>query len=702
MSSVSLDTLGINAEQLQDIAGTEEFDALIEGLLAGKSPTEQDSIMEAIRAELADAVVEYDEMLEGAKEDEDRARDLDDDLGEQRAEEEQDELKDIIKFLEGEAEAAVTEAELEYRHMHYNTADDVSLSTSDFEDGETVFIESTANLMEVFEDTSADYEEGTDYNEDGKINYTDYEKFVQDQKTNMYDEYQDIFLALDPGFSVTNTEYSGNKVVFTVSNGEKTINYEINNISEGVHITFDSTDEHFMSESTYQAWPSELQKITYFGESLNSVYENLHQVGDEDKVGFVKGYKETVAGLESVVNEFVTTDKDVATEKVEKYVEMLFTYYNNTDSMTVEDIWTDIYADLGSLPQKQQSEILTALMFTIATSNDQETTSQLFSNQGTNIEDVLLQNKKLSPKEKMTVMFLESYIAPGYYGGGDAMWASPSKTPDGGFDGPAGTIFYYNEAGNIETMPDNKYAGYFADTQSTIKGMEMLLDSLKLVGWATDNGVINNTLDNLTGAKKVEDSGLVDVISGNTASAAASAILNINTDDVDGWNDGIDREPYRENLAAMLSLVQPGMTLEDLASQIITFLDSMDEDWVDDLASGFIYYLNQTAPDLVTSLMSVANFSTQIKGRIQNGQNEPERMQQALSIINSASQEAAGASKAAEYGMSAEEYEAAVKDALIELHGKEAIQNMENTADLTGFSYFDFDLNDLLDQIDEK
>lgn len=718
MSSVNLDTLGINVDELYDIAGTEEFTQLVESLLEGKSESERTAIMDAIRAELDEAVIEYEDMLDGAKDDEDRAREMDDDMGEQRAEEEQDELKDMIDFLEDNAETFVTDAENEYLKTHYSTSEDLMLTTSDFEDGDNVIIEATSNLEEIFEDTSEEYKEGTDYNQDGIVNYTDYELFTQDQKTAMYDNYQDIFLTLDPGFTVTNTEFSGDKVVYTVSNGDKTITYEIQNISEGVHIFFDSTEENFISESTYKSWPAELQKMTYFGDSLNSVYENEHPISDTEKLKYVTTYDDAIAGIPEVATHFGITSETII-GKTEEYFDMLYAYYNDSSgTATIEEIWSDIILDMSSMSSQEKSDTILLLCMTLAMKADQEHTMVFLAGAGSNIsaiENVLLEDGgPYSANEAMLVMFLETNLgAVGNYGG-TTMW-----------DPNNGKVLTYNGSGNLVVLDEN-----FGTAEQMQEYLDLYNDTLALIGWATNNGTATEVSEALQKNIDAEEStgGAGTVMTQEYLDALGKAASKFHPDAGDHLLDGIDEKEFQQGVTAAIQAmlgvtgsipVSEAGDFGDLSYYIdalIGYLTSGIKN-AGDIAAGVVYALDKACPDLFEAMMIAdPNLANTLRGII-NSENETDTapIEDALETLEDYEDDVEDAKKEAErakeieeeYGMTLEEYEAAVRDALIQIYGEDTIENIENMGSMMGMGavvsldYSSYDLNELQQQIED-
>lgn len=637
---VEISEFGVSIAELVQSMQDDKLLELLEDKLEGRSSTECQEIIAEVYEQLEAAVEDLKDIEEGLEEKEDEASEMDDEALEEKYEAEQDELDELMKQVRKYLPDALEAAYEEYALKNIESGDDISVSTVSYEDGDSVSVKATGGDVEVFEDEESDYDKNTDYDGDGFITARDYDAWKSEQQNKLFDgTYQNIFLLLDDQDVVQNVMYQNSSATVTVYNTQdnKTVTFEIEGLNKGVHVYFDFNNEGTISESVYKNWAEEFQKIAYFNDDANSLYERLHEESDEKRLEYIENYTDVVdsATFTQVFNAYTSGANETTVQEYTKAaLGKLYGVLNTTDNTTSTEIWAEIInEDLAGLSDQTVSDVINCVVMSVVIKGGEVYFKQLFGGSiPAMIENAFVADGPLSTQEKVTSMILE--------------------TQSGGTGLYSGEVFL-----DSVILPSEETAQYDVThedwggsegREDTIAAIEAYQEAVVQIDWAVDNGSAQTAIDALQEVQEEEEQGYSNTVTEEYLKAIQKGWSYLNnsgfTDDAGNLFDGITNNKYIELVGKGLSALTNytseigiGDDISLMAQNLLDFLTAQNNEEDGDVAAGIIFILNDvTSPngELVQALCQAhSGFADTIYTLLKSEGTPTDKVNDALGII---------------------------------------------------------------------
>ncbi|MBI4411009.1 MAG: hypothetical protein HY541_00810 [Deltaproteobacteria bacterium] len=594
----------------------------------GLTPEEQDAILaqewaDLSAEELEEAKTEFDENISTYKDDlEDSADELEDIDDDPDAEELLAEVEAEIESAE-ETEDNVSEeaADIQEHTRTYTTDEAAYINGDDLEmDGGTYSYEMSGGDVYVEGDAqwalvSADTTSGT-YT--FKVSTDEGYCYVEVHTNN----------GVNPFGEQTDEEYLQEEGV-TNESGEVVEDYNADGFmnQDDIDAALEARDGSTLEDSKTQfyysggissgyletlktTWPTDLLKISYWGDSTTSFYDELF--GDEttsdSHVDVIEGYNDSVEGLTSTtVSQYTDGTLDSTLQAAaEEALEALYGYIDDPSGDSVAEIWSDIWASWteAGLTDAQKATLIQYLTLTVAL-NDKTNFGALFGPAIITLETMLDYrsdaHENYTDADKLIVLLLEGQTgAVGNYGGSSAVWTT-AFSADGATQGS-----WKDQDENVTAI--NNYKAIVAAMGGSLTGAET-------TALANEKAILE------TEEEAASEGGNVELSDDDYEKLLDNC--NKYGDNYDtGADDGMTKSNRKAELTALVNKINDwiasGVSAEELGDKIVNYIYGLNSDWQDDIAATIVVMLKELAPDLFKEIQT-KSFSDDMMEIIWNG-----------------------------------------------------------------------------------
>lgn len=400
------------------------------------------------------------------------------------------------------------------------------------------------------------------------------------------------------------------------------------------NIKFYGDGNYISPEQILETFPEELAMRCFDGGDMLSWYKHLYQedVSVADRVDAIPGYQNVTKNLESVfstLNTYLSESEEFDYSKtgelsaanqqtVQDIIELLYSTLDSATELTTEEAWQQIYQMVEGLSEADKAAVLGAVIYAVA-AYDSERMTEFFYAQSENLEKIIQwanydakgSGTNITAFDKFITMILEATVGSVNY-------------PDGFWQ----TVFSADgtTSGTWNDQSENAVAFEWLEALASLTGTPISADIAAAKN--NDAAVAKAEEKKETGDyKKTDEFSITDDEKQNIKNAVMSS-------DAKSGFDGISQENYEASIHDLIDLLDEGVSFEELASQILAYLDDLKNNWDGDVAAGFIYYLNQYRPDLIEGLMEVDGFSDAIIEMIKKEKHRPEKQKEALEILS--------------------------------------------------------------------
>jgi len=506
MGMTSQITIGDSTYCVEDLLAQTENGTLYNYLehelnkLSGEAEANQ--LLEDVSESIEKLKVDYENMIEGAEEDQDDLiKDKDSDLYDihyERYEEEIDELEELIGDLDSTLYMEIQDCVNEYSKNHVRTDADIKFTpTIDYENGDVVEVQATGGKAASSDD---DYD-GEDFDGNGVANYQDYAAYLESKSLNdLEGDCQGIFVYLEPEDVVQNMTYVNGTITVDIYNSRNgnNVTMNISGIMNDANLYFEYGNASSLPSSVYSHLPSEIKKYMYVNEEVYSLYEQSLDRSDEDKLTFIDRYDEIKEGAAEVTAEYAT-NPDAALPYVEQGLEIMFSYLNyesgNTTSLAeVMASYLDVLDEI--MASQLKSDVLVSFVMTMAKKAGQSYFQGLLGQTiPALIEEIFLEDGDLSNNEMVACLLLETQTGEtvGKFGGTEMLSVdTATQTSDSGTTQSSGALFYLDENGRLESH-DEHWQKFRKLSAAMRAYQELTLE----IGWTANTGVIDEFMGHI-------------------------------------------------------------------------------------------------------------------------------------------------------------------------------------------------------------
>lgn len=473
----------------------------------------------------------------------------------------------------------------------------------------------------------------------GFATYADYQTFVQQQKSKVgTSATQNAMLTLGEGEVVKSMKSTSagahvSNLTIEVFNRKtnKTVVYELHGLKDGVEFFITGTEPNFLSEGILRGQNEVVQKSLHRGMQQDSVYDELNEPTEADKLSYVKFYDDVSArsAFESVANTLSVPDSltDDATYKAYKSViDILFAEMNAQDSGEIQ--YTGAFSDAGvsnhlssrawskalqgplkALSPAARANVIKDVILSLATQTDPAYFDAFFNDPNAIImieQALLYSDSGFSKEARALVMFLETNVQTGLYGGeDDQSFMQILKT------------FMLQDNDLMRLADQGYFADAWKDNKVTQDAMGLYEQLLNLVPWASRDGEYETVKAEMKQENKFEEMGVNSTVQ---AEWNVLATVVVDPEDVDGPNDGMDKGEYAREMNTLLKSIAAqvsgsnslaGGSVKTLGEDILKEIELQcikHPEWAPVLTSSLIHYMKESAPEMLKSLCMDSGF----------------------------------------------------------------------------------------------
>lgn len=673
-----ISSLGVDLETLVSYT-PEELEDLVLKRMTTLGPADQATFQQDLRDELDAVKDQLKELQTQSKKDKNQAEREDDyamlaDID--RSLEDLDAIDTVRVELSGAIDGAAQHAAFlnVTTDQNYNFTYDTS-DLNGVESGETVTITGTGTsaaggslFADAAGDTTGKYDSDgdgvadkkidadgdgvadIDVNADGFIDAKDMQAanpLVRDALSG-----QQLFIDFNPGDTITLVSSSLSPVtaVYKITTAPKTLpdgtvepgkEFFLNTVGD-MNLIFSGTDYIDLQEIE-TTWPPELAYRCWDGNDPLSFGQHVMEpeLSEKDKLKATGGYQEVRNELGSVVktvNSYLADADEHSSSVVAKLsdedkkilAQMLDDLYMTRTSdgtQTSDEVWQEFYAKIAGRSPQEKSSLVSALVLAVV-QHDSANAAMLLGSQLTQIDSILRwsdfdssDDTNLNSFDKFMLLLIDEELGAATGAGGTL--ASSVMSTDGKTESE-----WKNHEENVEAlkwykkMKESSGAVVSTQIQQTLQYEQMFIEAAEEADQKEDeaNAKGYSTVVSITSSQKEKIKDAID----KTDAASIT--------------DGIAEDNYYNSIVALVGLIQDGMSMEDLASQVLSKIKGMTAEWQDDAAAGFLYYLNKVMPEMVTSLVAVDGFADSMSKIIWNGGGTPYRDEAVDKILQSAGQ----------------------------------------------------------------
>lgn len=385
---------------------------------------------------------------------------------------------------------------------------------------------------------------------------------------------------------------------------------------DGSTLDDSTTDFYFSTGITsddldaMKGWPEGLLRVSYWGDSTTSFYEELYGKEEEDNnLSIIAGYDDAKAGL-SEVSPYADGPLSDLQDEAELALQTLFGYINDPTAASITDVWADIFDQLSGLSEADQALIIQYLTLTVAT-NAKDQFATLFGSVVMTLENMLDyesdSHANYTTNDKIVVLLLENLAGGGNYGGASTVWS---------------TVF----------SADGTKDGEWTNNNENVEAIEQYMEIISLMGGIL-SGVETKTLDyekaRLDSEEEVEEEGGTVVIDDNYYNTLYSNAVSYGNqyggdDFLD--TDGIKQDELKADLQGLFNTLHDlgEVSVDELCNAIQKYISNLPGEHIDDVACTFLIMIKETNSELYKQLIANSELKSFMKNNIDNGANVPD------------------------------------------------------------------------------